>query len=252
LIEAMDDRRLTFIIVPHGDLETKTFEISYRKLRLIASLTVGVVICLLVMVAFWFSMAANAARVRPLLKEISSFEADRAKVDSLARLLAEVEGQYAKVRQLLGSDGPVDGRQPVLPELRTKRDSANELPVIDGWPLGTVRGYITREPTNDANHPGLDIAVQQSTYIRAAGAGKVVEAGNDSVYGNFIRIDHGSGLETLYAHASQLLVATGKQVARLEMIALSGNTGRSTAPHLHFEVRQNGVPVDPRRYVRQP
>ena len=248
----MDDRRLTLIIVPHGDLETKTFEISYRKLRLVAVLGIAVVCCLVVMVAFWFSMAAQAARVRGLLDEISTFEADRAKVDSLAQLLAEVEGQYARVRQLLGSDGPVDGRQPVLPELPKvpKRDSAG--PAIDAWPLGAVKGYITRELTTEANHPGLDIAVQQATYIRAAGPGKVIEAGNDSIYGNFIRIDHGGGLETLYAHASQLLVASGKQVARLEMIALSGNTGRSTAPHLHFEVRQNGVPVDPRRYVRQP
>ncbi len=248
----MDDRRLTLIIVPHGDLETKTFEISYRKLRLFVVIAGVMVSCFAFMMAFWFSMAAQAARVRPLLNEIASFEADRAKVDSLARLLADVEGQYARVRQLLGSDGPADGRQPVLPELRTPERAPADGEVIDAWPLGTVKGYITRELTTEANHPGLDIAVQQSTYIRAAGPGKVVEAAEDSIYGNFIRIDHGGGFETLYAHASQLLVAKGKQVARQEMIALSGNTGRSTAPHLHFEVRQNGVPVDPRRYVRQP
>ena len=249
----MDDRQLTLIIVPHGDLETKTYEISYRRLRrwvLVAGL---VLIVFVTMMAFWFSMAAQAARVPALLSEISSFEADRAKVDSLARVLAEVEGQYARVRQLLGSDGPADGRQPVLPDLSgaARGVAAAEPPVIDGWPLGSVKGMITRE-LSEANHPGLDIAVKHSTYIRAAGAGKVIEAGQDSIYGNFIRIDHGGGLETLYAHASQLLVAKGKQVARQEMIALSGNTGKSTAPHLHFEIRQDGVPVDPLRYVLQP
>jgi murein DD-endopeptidase MepM/ murein hydrolase activator NlpD len=248
----MDDRQLTLIIVPHGDLETKTFEISYRRLRRWALFVAFMLVVFVFMMAFWFSMAAQAARVPKLLNEISSFETDRVRVDSLARVLAEVEGQYARVRQLLGSDGPADGRPPVLPDLGgAARGAEAEPPVIDGWPLGTVRGIITREQT-EANHPGLDIAVQQSTYIRAAGAGTVVEAGEDSIYGHFIRIDHGGGFETLYAHASQLLVAKGKQVARQEMIALSGNSGKSTAPHLHFEIRQNGVPVDPRRYVRQP
>jgi murein DD-endopeptidase MepM/ murein hydrolase activator NlpD len=249
----MDDRQLTLIIVPHGDLETKTYEISYRRLRRWVLFAGFVLVLFVIMMAFWFSLAAQAARVPKLLNEISTFEADRVRVDSLARVLAEVEGQYAKVRQLLGSDGPADGRAPVLPDLggAARGAAAAEPPVIDAWPLGTVKGIITRELT-EANHPGLDIAVQQSTYIRAAGAGKVIEAGEDSIYGNFIRIDHGGGLETLYAHASQLLVAKGKQVARQEMIALSGNSGKSTAPHLHFEIRQNGVPVDPRRYVRQP
>jgi murein DD-endopeptidase MepM/ murein hydrolase activator NlpD len=249
----MDDRRLTLIIVPHGDLETRTFEIPYRRLRLwaiLAGISIG---ALLIMAAFWFSMAAQAARVPGLVGEIEKFEEDRAKVDSLSRLLTDVEGQYARVRQLLGADGPTDGRQPVLPELpKSAPTDSTATPTVDAWPLGTVKGYITRELTTEANHPGLDIAVQQSTYIRAAGAGTVIEAGSDSVYGNFVRIDHGQGLETLYGHASQLLVAKGKKVARLEMIALSGNSGRSTAPHLHFEVRQKGVPVDPLRYVRQP
>jgi murein DD-endopeptidase MepM/ murein hydrolase activator NlpD len=155
---------------------------------------------------------------------------------------------------LLGADATAAGQQPVLPELSDGKSSSAgpDGPIVDAWPLGTVKGFITRGLTGEADHPGLDIAVQQSTYIRAAGPGVVAEAGEHEIYGNFIRIDHGGQIETVYGHASQLLVSKGDRVKRLQVIALSGNTGRSTAPHLHFEVRENGKPVDPQRYVKQP
>jgi murein DD-endopeptidase MepM/ murein hydrolase activator NlpD len=250
----MDDRRLTFIVVPHGDLETKTVEISYRRLRLLGWSALALVCVLVFLLAFWWSVAAQAARVPALEGELKRFERERAKVDSLAHLLALVENQYERVRQMLGADAPVDGRQPMLPELprNAKGEGGTAPPIIDSWPLGTERGFITRGLTKDTNHPGLDIAVPQSSYIRAAGGGTVVAAGTDEIYGQHIRIDHGGGLESLYGHASRLLVKAGDQVKRQAVIALSGNTGRSTAPHLHFEIRQNGVPVDPLRFVRQP
>src|SRR5687768_1347396 len=100
----MDDRKLTFIVVPHGDLETKTFEISYKKIRLVLFLSGVLVVAGVIMMSFWFTIAAQAARVPRLQAELSQFEKDRAKVDSLGQLLAEVEGQYMRVRQLLGAD----------------------------------------------------------------------------------------------------------------------------------------------------
>jgi murein DD-endopeptidase MepM/ murein hydrolase activator NlpD len=250
----MDDRRLTLIIVPHGDLETKTFEVSYSKLRFLGWSGGVVLVGLLVMAGFWFYLAAQAAKVGDLEKEIAAFQEERAKVDSLASLLAEVEGQYERVRQLLGADASSGGQQPLLPELgeQAPRSSVVGSSVVDTWPLGTVKGFISQGLTREANHPGLDIAVQQSTYIRAAGPGRVKEAGQHDKLGNYIVIDHGSGLETVYAHASSLIASKGETVKRKEVIALSGNTGNSTAPHLHFEVRLNGKPVNPQLYVKQP
>lgn len=246
----MDERRLTVIVVPHGDLETRTFEISYRKLRVLGWTALVVVGLLVMMVAFWFTIAAQAARVDTLEQELAQLERQRTDVDSLASLLAEVEGQYARVRELLGADGAAAGQEPALPDLRT-RAVPQAAPTVDLWPL-TVRGYVTQQLTPDVSHPGLDIAVPQSSHIRAAGSGTVVAAAEDSVYGRHIRIDHGGGIETLYGHASQLLVKQGQKVERGNYIALSGNTGRSTAPHLHFEVRRNGIAVDPLTFVRKP
>lgn len=243
----MDDRRLTIIVVPHGDLETRTFEISYRKLRVLAWSGLVMIALLVMMLAFWFSIAAQAARVDTLEEEVARLERERRQVDSLAKVLADVETQYTRVRELLGANGSAAGQASPLPAL----GSSKAAPVVDLWPLA-VPGYVTRGLTADINHPGLDIAVPQSSHIRAAGDGVVIAAAEDSIYGRYIRIDHGGGIETLYGHASQLLVKQGQKVERGKYIALSGNTGRSTAPHLHFEVRRNGVAVDPLTFVRKP
>ena len=99
---------------------------------------------------------------------------------------------------------------------------------------------------------GVDIAVPTDSYIRAAGGGTVVDGGEDPVYGRFVVLDHGEGYSSLYGHASQILVERGQRVRKNEVIALSGSTGRSTAPHLHFEILLNGEAVDPLSMVTQP
>ncbi|MFO7295240.1 MAG: M23 family metallopeptidase [Caldicoprobacter sp.] len=98
-------------------------------------------------------------------------------------------------------------------------------------------------------HSGLDIAAPYGSEIRAAGAGKVVFAGRKGGYGNLVIIDHGYGITTYYGHASRLLVKEGQKVEKGEIIARVGSTGRSTGPHLHFEIRINDVPVDPLNYI---
>jgi murein DD-endopeptidase MepM/ murein hydrolase activator NlpD len=98
-------------------------------------------------------------------------------------------------------------------------------------------------------HEGIDIAAPIGTPIWAAAAGTVIHSGWLSGYGNLVVVDHGNGLATAYAHASAILVVLGQQVSQGETIALVGSTGHSTGPHLHFEVRINGVAVDPLLYL---
>ena len=98
-------------------------------------------------------------------------------------------------------------------------------------------------------HEGIDIAVGSGTPVHAAAAGTVVYAGWLSGYGNIIVIDHGNGLSTAYAHNSSLGVQQGSTVGAGSVIAISGSTGHSTGPHVHFEVRVNGAPVDPLGYL---
>ncbi len=98
-------------------------------------------------------------------------------------------------------------------------------------------------------HTGMDLAVPTGTPIRAALPGTVTVSQYNSSYGYYVMIDHGNGLSTLYGHNSQLLAQVGQTVEAGDIISLSGSTGRSTGPHLHFEVRVNGERTNPRYYL---
>jgi murein DD-endopeptidase MepM/ murein hydrolase activator NlpD len=98
-------------------------------------------------------------------------------------------------------------------------------------------------------HEGIDVTAPMGSPIEAPAAGTVIDAGWETGYGNTITIDHGYGIVTKFAHASKLLVTKGQHVSRGQRIALVGNTGLATGPHLHYEVHVNGRPVDPLKYV---
>jgi murein DD-endopeptidase MepM/ murein hydrolase activator NlpD len=103
---------------------------------------------------------------------------------------------------------------------------------------------------NGRMHKGLDIAASTGTSIKAADGGKVVFAGRKGAYGNLVEIDHGNGYKTRYGHCSAINVKRGDKVYKGQVIAKVGNTGRSTGPHLHFEVIKNGGNQNPASYVR--
>ena len=111
-----------------------------------------------------------------------------------------------------------------------------------GWRIHPILGY-------KKFHTGVDFGVGYGTPIRAADSGTVIYATWMGGYGNVIIVDHGDGLSTLYAHQSSLAVGTGARVTRGQTVGYVGSTGFSTGPHLHFEVRVNGNPVDPMGYL---
>jgi murein DD-endopeptidase MepM/ murein hydrolase activator NlpD len=124
-----------------------------------------------------------------------------------------------------------------------------QLP-IPGARIGSPFGWRT-DPFNGhrALHTGLDFEAGIGTPIMAAAGGVVVTAETHPEYGNMVEIDHGNGLITRYGHASKLLVKKGDLVRRGQVVALVGSTGRSTGPHLHFEVLVQGVQQDPQKFL---
>ncbi len=131
-------------------------------------------------------------------------------------------------------------------------DDPRAIPSI--WP---VRGRITAgfgermDPFSgeEAFHPGIDIADPYGTDVVATGDGLVIEAEPDAGYGRSILIDHGDGITTRYAHLSKIFVVVGEQVKQGEIIGAIGMSGRTTGPHLHYEVRIHGTPVNPARFL---
>lgn len=120
---------------------------------------------------------------------------------------------------------------------------------VDG-PVGSGFGFrVDPFSGRPALHTGLDFPADVGTKILAAAGGVVVSAAIHPAYGNLVEVDHGNGLQTRYAHASKVLVKTGDLVKRGQLLALVGNSGRSTGPHLHFEVTVAGVPQNPARFL---
>jgi murein DD-endopeptidase MepM/ murein hydrolase activator NlpD len=256
--EGPDGRRLSIVLVPDGGRDTRTFTLSYRSLRALAALLAVVAVALTVMAGSWWYLAARAARAGELSREVEIMARDRARVQALVQRLETIETQYGALRSLFGTAQTEQPSGVWLPPVSaprgegTRPDPGATPPRV--WPL-TERGFVTQElhgAGGATDHPGLDIAVASGTYIRAAGGGSVVDVGEDAVYGRFVVIDHGDGYATLYGHASETFVTLGQNVRERQVIALSGSTGRSTGPHLHFEVLVEGDPVDPLTVVAQP
>lgn len=117
------------------------------------------------------------------------------------------------------------------------------------WP---AKGRITSPfgPRWGKMHEGIDIGLPIGSSVTAAASGRVVTSGNMNGYGLVVIIEHADGYRTVYGHNSKLLVSVGDEVQQGQLIALSGNTGRSTGPHLHFEVQKNGQPTDPMKFLK--
>jgi murein DD-endopeptidase MepM/ murein hydrolase activator NlpD len=190
-------------------------------------------------------------------------------VEDTSRKLAEVSGvdeQNGPVRGQGGPARPVDSAA-ALAALEAKtakleRDmrmyeaflrSQGMIPSI--WPVsGKLESGVggRRNPFGGRGfeyHEGQDIDAQYGTPVQVAAPGRVVIAGWQRGYGNVVYVDHGRGISTRYGHLSAIDVAVGQMVSRGQTIGLVGSTGRSTGPHLHYEVRINNQPVDPKPYL---
>lgn len=197
-------------------------------------------------------------RVVELRERVRQLREERDRVRRLAARLDSMERQYRQIRQVMAAGAGAAGGDVELPGVPDEEASAAASPA-DGtggppaeagwaWPL-SQRGFVTRMHREGASgsdeHSGMDIAVPAGSYVRAARSGAVEAAGEDPVYGLFVRIRHADGRRSLYGHNRWLFVSDGDSVEQGEVIALSGSSGRSTAPHLHFEVTGEDGSVDP-------
>lgn len=155
-----------------------------------------------------------------------------------------LEARFARIEQQIALVSDASARQ-TLELMRWP----SRLPIEDAELTSTFGNREDPITGRRAFHSGLDFAAETGTEIHAAAGGMVVFAGFRSDYGWMVEIEHGNGLTTRYAHASRLLVKPSAVVAPGEVIAMVGATGRSTGPHLHFEVLRNGEHTDPRRYL---
>ncbi|MCL7963289.1 MAG: M23 family metallopeptidase [marine benthic group bacterium] len=252
--------RWNVLLIREGEAQSHRFVLSPLRLLLLG-LVVGAGIIGSFAAGRWAASLKTPRRIVELESRIDSLQRETAKVERLAATLTEMERSYDQLRGIMTGEVEPSAGDILLPAVGSAEPSdggaANRESEIEPgprlWPL-VEPGFITRafgdtSSIRDGGHVGLDIAVPSGSYIRAAGAGVVDDAGEDAEYGRYVRVAHGDGLRSLYAHASWIFTAEGDSVEAGEVIALSGNTGRSTAPHLHLEIEQDGEPVDPLPWV---
>jgi murein DD-endopeptidase MepM/ murein hydrolase activator NlpD len=179
--------------------------------------------------------------------DLSSSKQQR--LQDISKLTAEQQAEAGEIDALQASSNALTARIQAA-QANRQGGGPTSTPSSAGliWP---VNGPVT-SPFGwrwGRLHEGIDIGVGTGTPIKAAAAGTIIYCGWESGYGNLTVIDHGGNLATAYGHQSSIAVACGQQVAQGDVIGYVGSTGHSTGPHLHFEVRINGSPVDPLGYL---
>lgn len=248
---------VTVMVVPGGGARTRTVELTRRHLWVFGVMAAILLALMATVTATWVPLARKAATTDELARRVDSLLFEQSRVVELVRRVERMEGIQGQYERRLRTGGSIDSALWV--PLPTDAAGGATTAVASGtseptaWPLA-VAGALTRTHLGGSagDHPGIDIAVPSGSYVRAAGDGVVVEAAEDPDYGLFILIDHGDGLRTRYGHASYLVVDREWKVRQGEVIALSGSSGRSTAPHLHFEILRSGRPIDPFTMVTRP
>lgn len=259
----MGSRRGSWRVVIARDGASGSRSLNLRERRAISVILLGGAVFAAVFIAIgyiWHGRQQDA-RVAELEDQLDASNAQTQQIRQLAARLERAESNYRQLQQMMGGEvnqSDRDVRLPTLPassrdRARAQTAAARQARVPTSWPV-TRRGFVSRSFEPDAagplgEHRGVDIALPSGSYVRASGGGVVKAAGEDSVYGLFVRLAHEEGVETLYGHNSWLFVAEGDSVEQNEVLALSGNTGRSSAPHLHFEIQRNGNAVDPAGFI---
>ncbi|HMG33544.1 MAG TPA: M23 family metallopeptidase [Blastocatellia bacterium] len=279
-----NEKVFTFLVAPGSTSRIKQFSIPKRAVY-------GGLLLLIVFFAAGFYAVTRVAQTEALNLRYAAIKAENAKLkqsnDAYETSYARLKGQISYVEdmskelsrqakmehrsdidQQVGMGGPetvaaLDRAANHLErEVRQLNDKyRSDLLRLSSVP-GTlpVKGYITdgfglrRNPFNGEGretHEGVDIAVEFGTPVQATADGFVIHAGPYSGYGNLVVVYHTNGITTRYGHLSRITVEAGQRVKRGDQVGHAGSTGRSTGPHVHYEIRENDQPVDPMKYVGQ-
>ena len=266
----------TIIFVPHAKARFRKFTVSTRFLALTAGVSASILVCAVAFGWAYLSSTRKDHQYRQAMAEnnrlkSASQELSR-KLDGLARQLSNFEARTQKLAIVAGlTEAPNGVGGPNLPPDASQRTSeldsrltaiesqlARRSAIASSTPtVAPVRGLLNSgfgERTDPftgqgAFHPGLDISTRRHEPVLATAEGTVVKSGWSGDYGKAVEIAHTTGYTTIYGHLDVVLVADGQHVRRGERIGLVGSTGRSTGPHLHYEIRKDDRALNPLEYI---
>lgn len=254
----MASQYLTFIIVPDDETEPKRFRLPVWLFRTLLVLIIITLIAPVAYIALYYEVIERAASAGQLAEENESLRKYQYKVQLLEKSLLESRQLTAEIAAMAGLDSTLLADLYGEDETFTKnytetrpgsisRTLPPSSPIPDGLP---ATGWITRGFSDIPGkvHHGVDFAMPEGTPVYSTAYGVVTYAGTDKEYGYMVVVKNNDSIETVYGHNSQLTVRVGDTILAGQQIALSGNTGISSAPHLHYEIRVNGKAVNPTKY----
>jgi murein DD-endopeptidase MepM/ murein hydrolase activator NlpD len=273
----MVKKQVDILIVPQGSQRSFKFKLSLLTFRIFLGLAAFLLIFVVVMSVLHGKLLYEVVLGKSLKQENERLREYNSRVVELERELDEYKTFVVRVAELAGIDfssksevqtadiseeaesdtvqlasmivEEEDTTAGVADSAAAEPDSLRRIPSgspIEGW---ITKSFTMNVPGLSGAHPGVDFAAKTGTEVKSTADGITVLAGWDETYGNLVAIDHGNGYTTYYGHNSKNMVNVGDKVSRGDVVALSGNTGRSSAPHLHYEIRKDDVPVDPKSFL---
>lgn len=277
--------KISILIVPEDNAEPYSLRIKTRVVKLLYVVTFILVAHIITGAVFYWKYVSLVSRNHRLIAFNNQLQEDNKRVIALADQFYTLEREYQKVRSLLG----VENRGQTLENLDESPDAAglfdNIMPAVrmenasrpnlferkgrylltpkksklhdyaENMPtLLPVKGILTQDFQKNAwlgpkRHTGIDIVAKKGTVTRAAGAGTIIFANWTYDLGNLVIINHGNGVFSYYGHNQRILKSEKGFVKKGEPIALLGTSGKSSGPHLHFEIWKDGEPMDPKEYI---
>lgn len=252
-----ESKYYTIMLIPDGAEQRTGFRIRQWLLKAIIGFLIFLIVGIILFFTFYGKVLTRAAMADKLEKENEHLMKYQYKVQLLEQNLLQARDIVKRLTKIAG----IDIEFPELPDdsalfaamehqstATIPRSASSDFSTPSGLP---ITGFITQDfEIKDGKHfhPGIDIACAEGQPVLATASGEVVYADYDSTYGYMVVIQHNDSVTTVYGHNKELLVKKGDNILAGSRIALSGNTGKSTAPHVHYEIRINNKPINPLDY----
>lgn len=243
----MSNEKYTILLVSEKAEKTRRLRLNTASLKFFIILIIFLIFGGLSSIVYSIFLMENVSVIN---SENLRMKTERKEVAELIQDLERIQEMDTYVRQSLGMPSPINQL-----ESNSEKQSNFQVSYLENIPsLVPTFGFVTQnfsagEVDNRADHTGLDIAASIRTAIRATADAFVVFSGWHHLYGNLIILSHGNGYFSLYGHNNQNLVEERDKINRGQLIALMGQSGVASGPHLHFEIWKNGIPMDPTIFI---
>jgi murein DD-endopeptidase MepM/ murein hydrolase activator NlpD len=239
----------SIVITPDDSTSSRHYFLTRKSILLLSVLVIVIVVVAVVAALNYTNVSVKAMEVDMLRRRNTQLEQEFAKIEEIREALRVAEADNRKIKVMLGIEKTPEMVEPAITEISPNYTEIEVLKEIqENIPsLLPTMGQVSRE--FGPGHYGIDIAAPQFSPVVVAASGIVSGTGWDSLYGNYIVVEHNKNYSTFYGHLNSIEVLDGGRINGGQIIGTVGSTGRSTSPHLHYEVRFRNEPVDPMGYL---